>query len=55
MGFLPQPRALALKLDGCFPTWKSGLGFFFLDQHLIQLNCCFPTQKSGLGFLGISI
>lgn len=29
MGFLPQPRALTLKLDGCFPTWKSGLGFFF--------------------------
>lgn len=53
MGFLPQPRALALKLDVCFPTQKSRLGFFW-DQHLIQLNS-FHTWKSGLGFLGISI
>lgn len=49
MGFLPQPRALALKLDGYFPIQKSGLGIF-LDQHLIHVNSCFPIQKSGLGF-----
>lgn len=51
MGFLPQPRALALKLDGCFPTWKSGLGFFF-GSAFDPAELLFSYPEIRVGFFG---
>lgn len=52
MGFLPEHRVLALKLDGCFPIQKSGLGGFFFGSAFDPAELLFSHMEIRVGFSG---
>lgn len=52
MGFLPQPRVLALKLDGCFPIQKSELGGGFFGSAFDPAELLFSHLEIRVGFSG---